>query len=133
LCRRHVRQVEWQLDLLGLDLGEFDGSILDLLDQEKASHIGWALSQEARLARAGLHRAQRVITEGQIKLMELELRFAHAQFDAVSSTAPEHKTANLAVRLWRLQHQIDELEARIAKLRAGGGQKLTAEPHDPAT
>ncbi len=61
------------------------------------------------------------IVARKITVLELELRFAEAQFDAVSSTAPAHKTSDLASRLWQLQHRIDDLRAQIANLEAEPG------------
>ncbi len=47
--------------------------------------------------------------------LELQLEFARAQFDALSSSAPEHKTTDLASHLWELQRHITVLEAKIAR------------------
>ncbi len=122
LCLRHARHIEWQLDRLGLTVGEFEGNILDMLDDaERVSHISRALLDEARLARQKLQWAQDAIAAGKLKVLELELRFARAQFDAVSSTGSAHKTSSLADRLWQLQHRIDDLEAQISELRPSHG------------
>ncbi len=117
LCQRHVRQAEWQLNRIGLTLHQFDGNILDLLDAHPSTLAGRVLADEARLARETLHRAKDAIVAGRIKVLELELGFARAQFDAVSSTGPAHKSRGLAEKLWQLQQRIDDLEAQIAKLR----------------
>jgi hypothetical protein len=109
--------VEWQLDALGLQLEEFDGRVLDLLDVERVSHVGRVLKSEAGIAR-------RVLRGAQLSQMEAELHFTRAQFDSISRASSEHKIRNVAARLWRLQRRIDELEAKIAQLRGGHG-----EPH----
>jgi hypothetical protein len=48
LCLRHLRQVEWQLDALGLGLEHFNGAILDLLDADKTSDMSRLLSYTSR-------------------------------------------------------------------------------------
>ncbi len=117
LCSRHAREIEWRLDLLGLGPAEYQGNLLELLETQYESHIGRALSSEARLVREKLRRGRHALDASQLSLLNTELRFALAQFDAITSTAPEHKTARLADRLWQLQHRIDDLRASILRLR----------------
>ncbi len=117
LCLRHAREIEWRLGLLGVGPDEYQGNLLDLLEAQHESHVGRALSREARLVREKLRRGREALDAGQLSLLKMELRFALAQFDAITSTAPEHKTARLADRLWQLQHRIDDLRASILKLR----------------
>ncbi len=95
--------------------------MFDLLDAEEAGHIGRALAGEARLVRRTLHSAQDAIAAARLIVLGLELQFARAQFDPVSSTAPTHKTSRLAGRLWQLQRRIDDLQEQIAKLRGKPG------------
>ncbi len=121
LCLAHFRRVEWQLDALGTTLQLFAGNVLDLLEQGGANPSDPAIASESRIARKKARQARGSIVTRKINALELELRFAEAQFDAVSSTAPAHKTSDLAGRLWQLQHRIDDLRAQIAKLKTEPG------------
>lgn len=117
LCLHHVLRVEGQLALLGLTLDEFGGNVLSLLDMEWTSHVGRALSAESRLIRKKMRQAREALAAGQVKFLELDLAFARAQFDALSRTAPAHKSADLAGRLRQLQDRIADLESRVGQAR----------------
>ncbi len=103
---------------MGLTLQQFTDSVLDLLKAGEAQlRLGRALSDESRLARQRLATIRETLRAGEIKVLELELRFARGQFDAMSSAAPAHKTSGIAGRLWQLQRRIEHLEARLVRLR----------------
>jgi hypothetical protein len=109
LCARHAHQPDFQLSANGPTDEECEGNMLDLRTEQPTAHIG---------RRGGEARFARWVLRGELmKQLDRELRFARAQFDALSRTGQAHKTTQLANRLWQLQHRIDALEVRIAGLQ----------------
>ncbi len=139
VCVDHYWLLRTRLERLGVALKDFQRPIADLLapdhlwaqivaslkeDAEHTGHIGRALGSESRLARRTLRAAR-------VKQLNLELRLTRAQFDALSETASQHKTRNVADRLWQLQHRIDDLTAQIDRLC--DTQETTGRSEGPGT
>ncbi len=118
LCLAHCRRVERHLRALGTTLQKFTGNVLDLLNLDRAQTLnGGALIDESKLVRRKAREVRRAVIARRITSVESQLNFARAQFDVLSNAAPAHKVSDLAGRLWRLQRQIDELDAKLTRLR----------------